>query len=597
MNSLQTLPTDVLINIFTLLSIPDILNLRQTNKLFLALSKQSIVWINARKSEIFSKLWPCEMAKDDKDEEKTTRNAWRLGRRWASDTEKAMPVRRERSFMTNTSTAVSDIRFLVVHGRKTLLTVSKGIWSVLTLWDIDESDDENETKLSEWSPRGGLFTGLAINEDANVEEQLAVSIAKNGSHETLLLEIDTTFSLTPKRRIPSPEGASPLRALAFSGSVLALADDLSHTTIFDWATGEMAILTEDVDEEREGSTGTANWKHNIAMQVVFAHRSVLVVRARSLSLFQQPSLSPSPSNIEGSIHEHLRLRVETEVVEFENEPQLSMRPLIPTYTPIAMHSFGWVDGIDVVLTSPKPSSPRADLQVFVRAESDNPWRSGEGSIDVYVLRASPDFDENDGPQVQTLPLESSSALSPYIFPPYPLASLPTPRGSLRCNTVRAGSCSTALWVCPLATTSIHSTNRTAGLVVDQWAVDGAAGLDIYGVGVGASVGSVEYGDSSTLNRHGDTGLVDGNGIDIYGIGIGVGDQSSQIVTSSTAITRRGESLVAGVFPGPFLDSPEPRMKQVLGNMGSNGCTAMDYDEVSGRVAMGLGDGSVWVGYL
>ncbi|KAF9260953.1 hypothetical protein L218DRAFT_1002264 [Marasmius fiardii PR-910] len=637
MTSLPALPTDVLITIFSLLSIPDILNFRQTNRQFHTLSKQQIVWINARKAEILDRSWPCETPRvgGGDDEERTTRNAWRLGRRWASISGSGMlgmPVRRERRWMTNTSTAVSDVRFLVVKGRKMVLTVSKGIWSVLTLWDVDERDDEKTTKkLDEWSPRGGLFTGLAINEDEGCEEKLAISVAKEGTHETLLLTVDTNLKLKPTLRIPSPQGASPLRAISFSGSMLALADDISHTTIFDWKSGGMAILAENVDDETEGSTSAGIWKHNSPIQIVFAPQSILVVRARSLSLFQQPSLSPSPSHAypEVSATEHFRVdEEETAELHSEHEGKRHLSPhtrnRIPSYTPIATHSFGWVDGIHVAFTSPKVSSSRSDLQIFVRAENDNPWRSDEGSIDVYALRPNPAFDiaENEngrdsssftvtlshGQSTQT---ESASSpplppVAPYIFPPYPITSLPTPRGSLRCTTLRAGRAGTALWICPrppsFASPSIHSTipNLSAGLVVDQWAVDGLARLEHDHPG--------ERGEY--LDEGGGYGLVDGNeidfGVDIYGIGIGTGVGASVPSSISLPTMPRGESLIAGVFPGPFnpLESDstpsslEPKMKVVLGTeLNGNGWTAMDYDEVTGRVGLGFGDGSAWVGWF
>ncbi|KAL0562850.1 hypothetical protein V5O48_019228, partial [Marasmius crinis-equi] len=359
-----------------------------------------------------------------------------------------------------------------------LLTVSKGIWSILTLWVIDDHDNKEPSKVSEWSSRGGLFTGLAINEDVDADERIAVSVSQDGNHETLLLAIDTVdeeFTMTPKRRIPTPKGAGALRALMFSGSLLALSDDTSHTTIFDRTTGQTVLLVEYSDEESEGNA-VGNWKHNTPVKVLFLHHSIFVVRARSLSLFPRPSFTSAPTStgVTGVAHGHSGAVADDETTRADAP--------VPICTPIASHSFGWVDGIDVVATQ----SPSHDLKVFVRGESDNPWRSDEGSIDVYLLVANSDVYTTSptSPSVEAFPQTTPSSIPPYTFPPYPISALPTPRGSIRCTTLRAGPCGTALWICPPSRSTLDASVTGAGLVVDQWAVDGIAdaGLDLSGVG-------------------------------------------------------------------------------------------------------------------
>ncbi|KAL0062763.1 hypothetical protein AAF712_010385 [Marasmius tenuissimus] len=565
MISLQELPTDIFVHIFSLLSIPDILQFRQTSQHILALSKLPIVWINARDRDILSRSWPYDSPVDEDNSwhlENSTRNAWRLGCRWSSS--ETMSVKRSKKWATHTSTAASDVRFLDGKEKRMLLTVSKGIWSVLTLWSIDSNDDGKPVKLSEWSSRGGLFTGLAVNQDVDADERIAVSISQDGTHETLLLTIDEDFNMIPKRRIPTPDGAGPLRALEFSGNLLALADDSAQATIFDRKTGQTALLVEGTQGNSDGSS--KSWKHNTPVQILFAFRSILVVRAQSLALFPQPSFFSTTTDARGSDCAEPRPALEAE------------KATIPMYQPLATHSFGWVDGIDVVI-SPAPSH---DLKIFVRGENNNPWRADEGSIDVYHLLANQDAD---------------STIPPYTFPPFPVSSLSTPRGSIRCSTIRAGPSSTALWICPPSRSSLDPSVTGAGLVMDQWAVDAVAdaGLDLSGIGMPSGGG----GDLGNGNGSADAGLVDMNGLDfdIYGIGIGVG---AGVSTSSN--TKRAESIVAGVFPGPLLASSsslgsQPKLKSILSNTGSTGCTALDYDEASGRVCMGLGDGGIWAGWL
>ncbi|ESK92826.1 hypothetical protein Moror_9139 [Moniliophthora roreri MCA 2997] len=650
--NLAILPADVLIHLFSFLSIPEILHFRQICKDIHELSKQPIVWINACKRDVISRSWPWAGADDDDDFERATRNAWKLGCRWTDESITAMVPQKQVRFATNTSTAISDVRFLDVAVsseklvKKMILTVSKGIWSVLTLWSIGEDDghgvEESAAKLAEWSPKGGLFTGLAINDDVEADDRLAVSIAKDGGHETLLLSIASskeTYSLVPTHRIPTPQGASPLRPLNFVGSVLALSDDISQTVILDWKTGKMAVLVEEINGEAEGPVA-GNWKHNTPIQVLFTYRSITVVRARSVSLFPEPAIARPGENVEP-----LNTMAD-EAEEEEAPPTPSLPPNAPSYTPLATHSFGWVDDIAVVPAVPShrhlsvpgehgaPTKP-TDFRILVRAESDNPWRSDEGSLDVYTLKVNPEFvdvdasssnDEGSGHGKQVSRARTTRGLSteipdhvsastcpppttaPYTFPPTYLCSLSTPRGSLRCTNVRLGACGTAVWVSP--------TPPRTGLVVDEGVVNGVASLtddESVTTGPEGSIESIMFNGTNLV-------VQDGFDVDLYGIGIGLGtgygifNATWGLPPTPPPPTQRTESLVAGVFPGPLLvpdafaldSSPslsllnlKPRLRPVMVNdPGSgSGWTAIDYDESGGRVVLGSGDGKVRVIWL
>ncbi|KAK7026025.1 hypothetical protein VNI00_015742 [Paramarasmius palmivorus] len=540
--TLVNLPADVLIHLLSFLSVPEILIFRQTSKAMHDISRQSIVWINACKRDIISRSWPWTSNEHDRTQnfEKATRNAWRLGCRWTNHLVTAMIPQKQRRFATNTSTAISDVRFFdVIFGptqtlQKMVLTVSKGIWSVLTLWSIGERESgEEANKLAEWSPKGALFTGLAINDDTKALERLAVSVAKDSGHETLLLSVTFAqgkWSLLPTHRIPTPHGASPLRPLNFFGCILALSDDISQTVILDWKTREMALLVEDADGEAD-ATAAGNWKHNIPIQVLFTYRSITVVRARSVSLFPEPILSrPESRSSEVSA---TTVQNDPDVGEENSEersdtPRLS--PNAPSYIPLATHSFGWVDAVAVVPIVPtqtiRPVSgadehlkvdPRhaRDLRILVRAESDNPWRSDEGTLDMYLLEVNTEFVEAEETPLRdsvtssggargrsplalsapsprshshhdpfSIPESTSTSASPprapasapYTFPPTHIGSLSSPRGSLRCTSVRLGPCGTAVWVSPplLPHHEAAFGLGNAGLVVDEGAVHGAS---------------------------------------------------------------------------------------------------------------------------
>ncbi|KAG7441270.1 uncharacterized protein BT62DRAFT_974991 [Guyanagaster necrorhizus] len=273
------LADDVLIYTIAYLSVPDILLLRQTCKLFNALTRLPIVWTNAHKLDILSNDYPFPL--DDSDLEQRTRHAYRLASRWLADS--ALSPKSETTF---TGSPVSEIKFVSGRQHKWLLTVSKVIWSVLMVWDIARGQ-----KCSEWSPKGAIFTGVSLNDDAESEASLAVSFAYvYRSQKIILLRLDDAGTLHEIGSIDID-----LRPVNLTGDVLALTDDTSVTLIHNWKTGEQTYLDTPPDH---------------CIQIVLTPPTVLVVRARSIALYA-----------------------------------------LPSSTPLSTHSFGWVDGASATTTS------------------------------------------------------------------------------------------------------------------------------------------------------------------------------------------------------------------------------------------------------
>jgi hypothetical protein len=144
------------------------------------------------------------------------------------------------------------------------------------------------------------------------------------------------------------------------------------------------------------------------IQVVFAAACILVVRGRSLTLFPNPTLTMDPPAV---------------------------------HAPLAVHSFGWVDGV-AVTTIVGPTTNRHSgtdlpqpLSILIRPEPDDPWAADDAyNLDLYVLHAEPTF-----------PL---STLRPYIFPPVHTARVASSRGSLQCSGLHLATHGTALWIEP-----------------------------------------------------------------------------------------------------------------------------------------------------
>jgi hypothetical protein len=101
-----------------------------------------------------------------------TCHAFFLASRWLS----GCSIRRTSFIDATSNTSVSEIRFVPGHRGEWILTVSKGIWDVITIWDVSAKPQ----KCCEWSPRGAIFNGFVLNSDGSSEATLAVSVMKDG---------------------------------------------------------------------------------------------------------------------------------------------------------------------------------------------------------------------------------------------------------------------------------------------------------------------------------------------------------------------------------------------------------------------------------
>ncbi|KAG7441198.1 uncharacterized protein BT62DRAFT_553792 [Guyanagaster necrorhizus] len=162
---------------------------------------------------------------------------------------------------------VSEIKFVSGRQHKWLLTVSKLIGSVLTVWDITGTQ-----MCSEWSPKGATFTGVKLNDDPDSEASVVVSL----SQKTVLLHLDDTGT---QQEISSID--VDLRPVNLTGDVPVLADDTSFTPIHNWKTGEQTYLDTPLD-------------HCISKSC--SPRPLLVVRVRSITFYPFPSSTPLSSH-------------------------------------------------------------------------------------------------------------------------------------------------------------------------------------------------------------------------------------------------------------------------------------------------------------
>ena len=89
-------------------------------------------------------------------------------------------------FPACSGTGVSEVRFLPAHP-SWVVTVTRGIWPLITCWDISEGENEgvvsqaiSSRKVAGWFRKGALFTGITVNSDPTSDACLAVSLSFAG---------------------------------------------------------------------------------------------------------------------------------------------------------------------------------------------------------------------------------------------------------------------------------------------------------------------------------------------------------------------------------------------------------------------------------
>lgn len=156
-----------------------------------AVSKLRIVWQRALHTHVLTPGFPFPDADADLNVaalEAHTRRAYALGRFW----QYSPPQGRAREVCTfaagSSATGVAQVCFVPARPGY-VVTLSKGIWSLLTCWDVGIGDGgggrgegkgkrrtAQAVRVAEWAPQRTLITALVVNGDPRAEACLAVSI-------------------------------------------------------------------------------------------------------------------------------------------------------------------------------------------------------------------------------------------------------------------------------------------------------------------------------------------------------------------------------------------------------------------------------------
>ncbi|KZT19092.1 hypothetical protein NEOLEDRAFT_1078582 [Neolentinus lepideus HHB14362 ss-1] len=417
--SFDVLDDDILVYLLSFLRVPDILCLRQTCRRMKNISYLRTTWLAVsttlkRQGCPFSEK-PL-MAMDAPELERKARRAYQLGKKW-SDLDRMSP-RTSFTFHANPENPIMNLRFLPGLDGRWIVTVSQGIWSVLAFWHFNPDDPGKAVKMAEWTRKGAFFDALVVNQDPESEATVAVSVSLSQVRyryiDILQLRHNVYNGLSSLRLVTSIKTSH--LPVALRGDILAMSDRTYETRILNWNGGGEAVL-------RDKEAGLTSWQYNRCLQVVFAHESILVMRARSVNMFPEPVLTDAQN--------------------------------IRIYESIASYSFGWIEAVAVNALRPciededednkLCSRPFRPLSILLREGSDDPWATD--ACTVTLLELSPD------PSYLSIWSEEGAMCPgqcPYVFPPIQKHRVPSVRGFTRCSNLFFGRVGTALWIQPRA---------------------------------------------------------------------------------------------------------------------------------------------------
>lgn len=262
---------------------------------------------------------------------------------------------------------------------------------------------------------------------------------------------------------------------------------------------------------------------------MFIDKYVFVIRARTFELFEIPSDSQDP-------HDHQA----------------------DSITPISWHSFGWVESISV---TPRSSSANAKelpaIDIYIRTKKQDLWHPQPESIEVWTLWPEPHAlltPTTNNEEILTPTLEEA----PYAFPPvyqHSLPSLYTNYTPPRCRTLCSGPRGTVIYICSNAHRSMLPMS-----VIDAVALDHSLAYSAKGVAPTYSTG---ISSSSMWSPHSTEAVL-----------------AVMLPSSAMHVTRHLEDRYAGSV----------WMVPLALNRTTTPWSALDYDETSGVVAVGSGDG-------
>ncbi|TDL27111.1 hypothetical protein BD410DRAFT_741538 [Rickenella mellea] len=416
---LSDLIDDILLIIIDYSSVSSILKLRETCRRFCDLTQLRSVWLKTCIKHVLDVKLPFPDGPLDSltsaELESQTRHALEIQQAWTS---RHPGPRKTLKFQANPSNFISDVHFVPRKNNRWMVTVSKGIWSVIVCWDLGRIKDNTPHKLGEWTCRGALILDVVVNTDPENKGCLAVALFQdNVYHRVEILSVTAAFESENHRvkfeTIAILETAD--NAIALQGDIIAIGDPYHHAKIVNWKTGDAVTL-------RNSEVSEEDARPNRCVKILFCHEAVLVGRARSLDLFYPVRLS-SP----------------------DEEPSIQR--------PNASHSFGWIDSMAIApLVQVDQESSYPPISILLRAQSDDPWTPDIHTLKRYIIEpvADPAIEELALHRSDTSPgTDVPSDMScPYSFPPVLADEIPSSRGFLRCAELALGPCGTALWIQP-----------------------------------------------------------------------------------------------------------------------------------------------------
>ncbi|KAF9777868.1 hypothetical protein BJ322DRAFT_1114640 [Thelephora terrestris] len=446
MSRIQDAPDDVVIQIYQHLSVRDVLALRQTCKHAFAVSCLKTLWIFLCTAYITARGIPFP----DTDRvnqlsapelEIATRETLDRDRRLRSGslhneyTPKAIV-----HWRANPNSNISEILFVPdpsgPEGR-CIVTVSRGIWCLICLWDVQALGREHEItqtepkKVDSWSQKGAIFITIAVNSDYRSEASAAVVVNVYGEHLVYILSFfdNAANGYAPRIHVLRTWNPSmPVYGSALlRGDILAVANGRDRAAVVNFHSLEDRVVVLEsttVPDPPRTSNG--------CLQIQISQKYILVARAQFVEVFDFPADILRTGPVSGSSS--------ADLVIGNGQERIVQHP-------VDSFSFGWLDRMSISQDTTKPDS----FFVFFPQPNDDPWSTHAPTLTFYHLEANPLADESEG----TPSPPASQGPPSHIFSETFLASVPlsasaspTSTSSSAFTKLVIGRHHTALWLSP-----------------------------------------------------------------------------------------------------------------------------------------------------
>ena len=152
---------------------------------------------------------------------------------------------------------------MIKRNREWIITLSEGIWPVISCWDLQVDRHQEAEHVGEWFCKGALIQSVAVDKSLSHDPLLAVSVNQYSRRCVLQayaydIRLSNQVVVSKKfieiqeiRTMPDAKEVNfatiktidtDYTPVLLDGDILVISDEFSETRVMNWRTGRYAIL-------------------------------------------------------------------------------------------------------------------------------------------------------------------------------------------------------------------------------------------------------------------------------------------------------------------------------------------------------------------